>query len=317
MTVELISRALVDPDLLAIAEAFPSMALSDATIEAVRMMDKDIVFTLEPGVTLEERVVPGPAGAPDRRLLILTPDGIAPDAPCLFYIHGGGYVMGSPDAVQTWSSGIAKACRCIVLLPSYRLAPEAKWPAPVEDLYAQLLWTHANAAALGIDSTRIAVGGGSAGGGHAARLALHARAKAGPAILFQLLMSPMLDDRHPDNPYAGQFLWTRDHDRYGWDSLLGMKTGGDGVPTEAVPNRVPDLSNLPPAYIGIGELDLFTESCLDYARRLMAGGVSTELHVLPGGYHGYDFVAPDAGISKVAMADIPRVLNKAFAHKQS
>lgn len=307
-----ISRHLLDPEVLAIAESFPPQRLSDDTIEAARAIPLTADVSLAVGVALTKRIVPGPAGAPNRQLLVLTPDNLAENAPCLFFIHGGGYVLGSPENVQKWASSIARACQCVVILPSYRLAPEARWPAPVEDLYAQLCWTHANAQTLGIDATQIAIGGASAGGGHAARLALHARGKARPAILFQLLLSPMLDDRHPDNRYAGEYVWTRECDRYGWDSLLGQKSGTDAVPAEAVPNRVQDLSNLPPAYISIGDLDLFTESCLDYARRLMSGGVSTEVHVLPGGFHGFEYFAPDAGISKTALTDIPRALTAAF-----
>lgn len=313
MPTEKNSRHLVDPEIVGIAESFPPQILSDETIEAVRASPLGFDFSLAPGVACSERIVAGPEGAPDRRLLVLTPEDVAANAPCLFFIHGGGYVIGNPESVQSWASGIAHACRCVVILPSYRLAPEARWPAPVDDLYAQFCWVHAYAQELGIDADRIAIGGASAGGGHAARLSLRARSKAGPPILFQLLLSPMLDDRHPANLYAGEYVWTRDYDRYGWDSLLGLKSGGEGVPDEAVPNRVQDLSNLPSAYIGIGDLDLFTESCLDYARRLMAAGVSTELHVLPGGFHGFEYFAPDAAISKVALADIPRALTAAFA----
>lgn len=310
---EMISRHLVDPEILALAESFPPQVLSDQTIEAARAPPPGVDLSLVAGVACAERVVPGPEGAPDHRMLVLTPEGVAENAPCLFFIHGGGYVIGNPESVQSWASGVARACKCIVILPSYRLAPEARWPAPVEDLYAQLCWIHANASELAIDADRIAIGGASAGGGHAARLALHVRAMAGPSILFQLLLSPMLDDRHPDNLYAGEYVWTREHDRYGWDSLLGVKSGGEGVPIEAVPGRVQDLSKLPPAYIGIGDLDLFTESCLDYARRLMAAGVATELHILPGGFHGFEYFAPDAAISQLALADIPRVLDTVFA----
>lgn len=306
------SRHLVDPEILEIAEAFPPQRLSDETISVARASPLTADLSLAAGVTCTERIVPGPKVAPDCRMLLLTPDGVAENAPCLFFIHGGGYVVGNPESVQSWASGIARACQCIVILPSYRLAPEARWPAPVEDLYAELCWTHSNASKLGIDADRIAIGGASAGGGHAARLALHARRMAGPSILFQLLLSSMLDDRHPDNRYAGEYVWTRTYDRYGWDALLGRASGDEGVPIEAVPNRVQDLSNLPPTYIGIGALDLFAESCLDYARRLMAGGVSTELHVLPGCYHGFEYFAPDAAISQVALADIPRALTAIF-----
>ncbi|WP_221715611.1 alpha/beta hydrolase [Sphingobium xanthum] len=310
-----ISRHLVDPELLRVAELFPPQMLSDKTIEAARSVPLSLTQALSPGVTRTEHVVPGPNGAPARRLIVLTPDTVSGDTSCLFFIHGGGYVVGDPESVQSWASGLAKVSRCIVILPTYRLAPETRWPAPVDDLHAQYLWLHQNARMLGIDPQRVATGGASAGGGHAVRLALRVRETNGPRIHFQLLLGPMLDDRHPDNPYAGEYVWTRDYDRYGWDSLLGLASGGDGVPTEAVPNRIADLSGLPPTYIGIGDLDLFTHSCLDFAQRLMAGGVSTELHVYAGGFHGFEYFVPDAQISKRALDDVPRALTAAFARR--
>jgi acetyl esterase/lipase len=308
-----ISRHLVDPEIIGIAESFPPQLLSDETIVQARTVPLALDFTLAEGVACSEHVVPGPEGTPDRRLLVLGPADVDAKAPCLFFIHGGGYVLGNPESVQSWASSVAKACRCLVILPTYRLAPEGRWPAPVDDLYAQLNWAHANASVLGIDPAKIAIGGASAGGGHAARLALHARDEGGPAILYQLLLAPMIDDRHPENPYAGAYVWTRDYDRYGWDALLGMETGGDGVPPAAVPNRVQDFANLPPTYIGIGDLDLFTDACLDFARRLMANGVSTELHVFAGGFHGFEYFAPEAAISKLLLSEIPRALSAAFS----
>jgi acetyl esterase/lipase len=311
------SYRLVDPECRGPLEMLDNPAPTDETLPALRIASvpvaKMIDVSVEPGVTLTERSIPGPQGAPDVRLLILTPTGMDSATPALLYFHGGGFIAGGPDIMVGWGSKLAKQVGCTVVLPAYRLAPETRWPGPIEDLHAALCWVSDNAPALGIDPARIAVGGGSAGGGYAAALALRVRKLGGPKILYQLLMFPMLDDRPTENPYAGEFGWSREHDCFGWTALLGMPAGSEEVPAGAVPGRVHDLSGLPPAYIGIGALDLFVDANLDYAKRLMHCGVPVELHVFPGGYHGFDFVAPNAAISQVAIADIPRVLRSAFA----
>jgi acetyl esterase/lipase len=311
------SYGLVDPECRGALEILNSPAPTEETLAALRAASgpaaKMIDVTVEPGVTLTQRTITGPIGAPDVRLLMLTPTGMESALPALLYFHGGGFISGSPDIMIGWASKLARQVGCVIVLPTYRLAPETRWPGPIEDLYAVLCWVNGNSRALGIDPARIAIGGGSAGGGHAAALALRARKLGGPKIMYQLLMFPMLDDRPAANPYAGEFGWTREHDRFGWTALLGVPAGSKDVPAEAVPGRVLDLSGLPPAYIGIGALDLFVDANLDYARRLMHGGVPVELHVFPGGYHGFEFVAPNAAVSQTAMADIPRVLRSAFA----
>jgi acetyl esterase/lipase len=311
------SYGLVDAECRGVLEILDSPAPTVETLPALRAASgpaaKMMDVTVETGVTLTQRTIPGPKGAPDVRLLILTPAGLESSMPALLYFHGGGFIGGSPDIMIGWGSKLAQQVGCVIVLPTYRLAPETPWPGPIEDLYAALCWVSDHAQSLGIDPTRIAIGGGSAGGGHAAALALHVRKFGGPTIMYQLLMFPMLDDRPVANPYAGEFGWTREHDRFGWTALLGVPAGSNEVPAEAVPGRVLDLSGLPPAYIGIGALDLFVDANLDYAKRLMHGGVPVELHVFPGGYHGFEFVAPNAAISQVAMADIPRVLRSAFA----
>jgi triacylglycerol lipase len=307
-----ISRHLVDPEVLTVVEAFPSIELADKMLGEIRARRVPLGGGFAAGVTVTEHSVPVPE-APGRRLLVLAPDDIHLEAPCLFFVHGGGNVMGAPDDCVPLGSNLAKACGCIVVLPSYRLAPESHWPASVDDLYAQLHWTREKAASFGIDEGKIVVCGVSAGGGHAARLVLRARDSGGPAILLQLLLCPMLDDRQPQNRFAGEYVWTRQNNRYAWDSLLGIPSGGEGVPEGAVPGRVQNLTNLPPTYISSGDLDLFAEANLEFARRLMASGVSTEIHIFPGGVHGFEFMSPEAGISKRAIAELHEVLEAAFA----
>jgi triacylglycerol lipase len=209
----------------------------------------------------------------------------------LLHIHGGGYVLGIPEANDAANRATALALGIVVVSVDYRLAPETVWPGALEDCYAALVWMHESAAELGIDPTRIAIAGESAGGGHAAALALHARDRGGPAICFQLLDAPMLDDRtgttNDPHPHVGHFVWTPEKNRFGWRALLGVEPGGPEVPAAAVPARAADLSGLPPTFISVGALDLFLEEDMDFVRRLTRAGVPAELHVIPGAYHGF------------------------------
>ncbi len=190
---------------------------------------------------------------------------------------------------------------CLVVTVDYRLAPETRFPGALEDNYAALRWLHEHAEELGVDRKRIAVMGESAGGGHAAALAIAARDRGEFPICQQILIYPMLDDRTGSSrqpaPWIGTFIWNRAANRFGWSSLLGVPAGSAKVPEGAVPARIGDLSGLPPAFIGVGSIDLFIDEDIDYARRLIDAGVATELRVVPGGYHGFDELAPAAPAS--------------------
>jgi acetyl esterase/lipase len=212
--------------------------------------------------------------------------------------------------------GIATDCHCVVVSVDYRLAPETRYPGSLEDNYAALKWVHAHAEELGIDRSKIAVGGESAGGGHAASLAIHARDRNEVPIVFQLLIYPQLDDRtgstRPAPPAIGHFMWTASNNRFAWSSLLGVPAGSSKVPVAAVPARVASVGGLPPAWIGVGAIDLFAEEDMEYARRLVHAGVATELLVVRGAYHGFDLLAPDAEASKQFSASWKSALRKAF-----
>lgn len=222
--------------------------------------------------------------------------------PGILHIHGGGFTastaLGGMRNVQT----LARWLDCPIVTAEYRLAPETIWSGSLEDNYTALLWMHAHAAELGVDPARIAVMGESAGGGHAALLTLAARDRGEVGIAFQALVYPMIDDRAGTSrklaEHIGYFGWSPDANRFGWQSFLGCKPGGRNVPRPAVPARVEDLSGLPPAWIGVGGLDLFVQEDVEYAARLNAAGVPTELLVVPGAFHGFDMFMPDAAISR-------------------
>jgi acetyl esterase/lipase len=254
-----------------------------------------------PGVTVGELLVPGPAGAPDVSLRIIRPIVAPGPLPALLWIHGGGLIIGSPEQDDRTNIAFARELGIVVVAVRYRLAPDDRAPAAVEDAYAGLRGLVANAAALGVDVDRIAIGGASAGGGLAAALALvaHDRGEIRPS--FQLLVYPMLDDRtvtRTDLDTRDVRVWTAKSNRYGWTSYLGVEPGSPGVPPYAAPARRDDLSGLPPAWIGVGSLDLFHDEDVEYARRLVAAGVPCDLTVVPGAFHGFDAIFAGAGVSR-------------------
>lgn len=253
-----------------------------------------------PGVTVEELVVPGPPDGPPVSLRVFRPAGATATVPALLWIHGGGLVLGSPEQDDRANMEFVRELGIVVASVKYRLAPRDPAPAAVEDAYAGLRGLVARAGELGIDPHRIAVGGASAGGGLAAALSLlaHDRGEVRPA--FQLLVYPMLDDRTVTRTdLAGRTvrLWTAKSNRFGWTSYLGVEPGSDGVSPYAAPARRDDLRGLPPAWIGVGTLDLFHDEDLEYARRLDAAGVPCELRVVPGAFHGFDGLFPRADVT--------------------
>ena len=306
------SLHLVAPEFARELEAFPVLPLSDDFIAFLRQgggLDHGFLDTEVPDdlveIGCEEVFIPGPVGAPDVRLLVYTPPREADAArPALLHIHGGGYILGTPEINDLSNRRTVLEHDCVVASVDYRLAPETRWPGAVEDCYAALRWLHENAGSLKIDTARIAIAGESAGGGHAAALALLARDRGEFPICFQLLDSPMLDDRtsgaSDPHPYTGELTWTRDQNAFGWRALLGVEPGGSDVPAKAVPARAENLAGLPATCIAVGALDLFLEECMEYARRLSRAGVPIELLVTPGAFHG-------AGMSRV---DTPLVATK-------
>jgi len=229
--------------------------------------------------------------------------------PCsaVLYLHGGGMFLGLDElgGMYDWTvrryvadSGVP------MLVVDYRLAPEFPHPVPVQDCYAALLWLASHAGELGVDPARLAVMGDSAGGGLAAGVCLLARDRGGPAIAQQILVFPMLDDRTsvPDPQLLPFLTWTYDDNVTGWRALLGEGAGEGDVCPYAAPARATDLSGLPPAYIDVGELDIFRNEDITYARRLADAGISTELHLYPGCPHAFEGLAPNAQVSQRAVA---------------
>ncbi|MEU6372520.1 alpha/beta hydrolase [Streptomyces sp. NPDC046909] len=304
-----------DPELAGALELIkefisPGMTLED--IEQIRkgpgiQMLAELDLTFDGFFEVEDRSVPGPQDAPEISLLICRPTtpSTAGPRPVVYHVHGGGMVLGTNrvgvDVPLAW----AKELDAVVVSVEYRLAPEDPYPAQIEDVYAGLVWTAEHAEELGADPERIVLAGASAGGGLCAALALLTRDRGGPRPLGQVLMCPMLDDRN-DTPsshqMAGLGVWDRTANETGWTALLGERRGGPDVPAYAAPARADDLSGLPPAFLDVGSAETFRDEVVAYASRIWQAGGVAELHVWPGGFHGFDGFAPQAALSQRTRA---------------
>ena len=216
------------------------------------------------------------------------PKGLDGALPCVYSIHGGGYIIGSYSMDDAKFDDWCQRFGIVGVSVEYRLAPETPYPGPLEDCYAGLRWTHEHAAELGIDPDKIGITGVSAGGGLCAGLALLARDRGEVPVQFQLLDCPMLDDRQAtaSSQLDGLIVWSKASNTFGWRSYLGDLYGRADVPPYAAPARAEDLAGLPEAYVCVGGADGFRDEDITYAMRLYAAGVPTELHVYPGAPHG-------------------------------
>ena len=247
---------------------------------------------------ISDLVVAGADGEPSVPVVLVKPVVKKVELlPGILYIHGGGYTCGSAreNSIQTYADQLD----CVVVSVEYRRAPENPFPAALNDCYSALVWLYENAVQLGVDRSRIAVIGSSAGGGLTAALALYARDKQGPPIFLQAPLCPMIDDRcvtESSKDITDSRVWDRKKTVDGWRAYLGPI---DGAPSQyAAPSRAEDLSGLPPMYITIGELDPLRDETLEYVARAVKAGVPVDLHMYSGCYHGWEFFAPGSELSR-------------------
>ncbi len=251
------------------------------------------------------------------RVLVFTPAGDKL-RPAILHIHGGGMVIGSAFGFRRGPAASSVALDAVVVTVDYRLSPETPFPGPQEDCYAALLWLAANAATLGVDPQRIAIAGESAGGGLAAAVSLMARDRSGPPLCAQILTYPMLDHRTGgpecpyNNPVTGEFGWTRAHNQFGWEALRAEYALDDARVGWFSPARATNLVGLPPAWIGVGSLDLFLDENFAYAQRLIAAGVPTGFHCYPGAPHGFNILAATQ-VSQALIRDQIAALRRVLA----
>ena len=314
-------RDRLDPELIGpldgVMEATGGFSLRD--IPATRTMLAGMLEAMAasalpyPGVRAADRLIEH--GGQSAKVRLYQPSSGDSRTPALLWMHPGGYVIGSIAMDDMMCRQIAKQVGCIVMSIEYRLAPEDPYPAALDDCFTALQWLHAEAATLGVDPRRIAVGGSSAGGGLAAALALRARDADTPTPCFQLLIYPALNDRNIEqvsDSVPENLFWSRENALIGWQAYLQGKQGSADVPPYAAAIRAEDLSGLPPAHIACGALDMFVKDCTDYATALIDAGVDTGLAIYPGAFHAFDAFAPDAKVSKRMVADRNAALRRAF-----
>mgnify|MGYP001042883308 FL=1 len=263
-------------------------------------------------VEWEDRLIPGPPGAPAVAVTIVRPVRAEAAAPGVLSIHGGGQVLGTRFFGTGELIDFAVRFGTVGVAVEYRLHPEASDAAPgprgtagAKDCYAALEWFAAHADELGVDTERLLVSGASAGGGLSASVALMARDRGGPRLAGQLLDCPMLDDRNDTvsaSQYDGIGAWDRNNNDTAWNAILGPDRFTDAVSPYAAPARAGDLSGLPPAYIAVGAAEVFRDEAVAYASGIWAAGGAAELHVWSGGYHGFAGFSPDAIVSRAALA---------------
>ncbi|WP_194903920.1 alpha/beta hydrolase [Catenulispora rubra] len=317
-----LNRPELDPESAAPWLAFPGnvldrtpTGLSMETLSRARSYGPPGRETLLAGRQITDKDVEIPTPNGQLTLAVFTPEEQVPNAPGIYWIHGAGLVAGdrygAGDALD-----LAQSPGAVVVSPEYRLAPEHPSPAQLDDCVAGLLWFADHADELGVDPTRLILAGGSAGAGLAAAAALRLRDEGGPVISGLILLSPMLDDRMT-SVSSQQFTygvpWTRMSNEFGWHSALGDRVGTDSVSIYEAPGRAQELTGLPPTFIDVGSADLFRDEAVAFASTIWAGGGNAELHVWPGGYHGFEQMAPASALAVKAVAARKQWLDQLLA----
>lgn len=303
-----------DPEVRAVLEAAGTLGpVTPDTLDQVRA--NRILLTqqvpLSGRVEIADHTVPGPDGASDIRLRIHRRQGLVGPQPALFWMHGGGYVLGSPEQDDLRFDRWCQRFDLVGVSVQYRLAPEHPYPAGLDDCYAGLRWVIEQGSTVGIDPSRVGIGGPSAGGGMAAALGLLVRDRAELSIDYQMLIYPMIDDtRTTATAQADVPIWDPASNRFGWASYLGDRFESDDIPYTAAPARAGNLTGLPPTYVMVGTLDGFCDEDIAYATRLNHAGVEVELHVYPGAPHGFDGFAPTSRVARQARHDINQWLGR-------
>lgn len=305
-----------DPELAPAVDLIPTLDFSNpaAARALLQQISAQQPFTLPGSLDLTTRRIPANTG-PDVTVQVVAPKDLTTPAPGILWFHGGGFVVGDADGELGVNALIAEALGAVVVSVDYRLAPEHPYPAAVDDGYAALTWLTESANDLGIDKTRIAVGGMSAGGCLAAAVALLSRDRGGPNICFQALDVPVIDNEL-QTPSMQEFThtpnWTWENAKLSWEAYLGPSRKGP-VPSYAAPARERDLTGLPPAFISACEFDPLRDEAIDYAQRLVQAGVSVELHLYPGTFHGSAAAITGAQVSQRMQNDLVAALGRAFS----
>lgn len=269
------------------------------TLDVIRSVDlttRDALLAERP---FDEKIAVVPVDGGEVEISVFTPRNHEGRSAGIYWIHGGGMVTGT-RYMATDALDVAMATGAVVTSIEYRLAPEYPAPTPREDCYSGLRWFVDHVDELGVDPRRVVVGGSSAGGGLAAATVLWARDHDGPTVAGAMLLCPMLDDRMTSvssRQFGSDLLWTRASNEFGWSSLLGERYGTDDVSMYEAPARCRVLTGLPAVFVDVGSADIFRDEDVAFASSIWAAGGDAELHVWPGGYHGYEGFAPAAALT--------------------
>ena len=312
------SQKSIDPEVYAVASMFPEVNFADAN--GTRALFSAMLQAaapaggpaFDPGIAQLERVIPSLNGGPDVPIRIYTPATRTSMSPAYVSFHGGAFILGDLDTEHARCLKMSLDGNAVVVAVDYRLAPENAFPAGVEDCYSALHWVASNAPMLGIDPTKIVVGGSSAGGALAAAVALMARDRSGPSIAMQMLFYPVIDDRGlTESMKTGHdaLAWNSRNVRDMWAHYLGAERSETSP--YAAPGRATDLANLPSAYVVTCEHDPLRDEGLEYAARMLQSGVSVELHNYAGTVHGFDLLIPNASVSIRALDDAVAAFQRA------
>lgn len=309
-------EAKVDPEILPALRRRVGIDLRDIPAARSRFEQgkRQTNVRKSPHVFTRDALVPAGDGVPPVRIRLYGPVNREAALPCLLWVHGGGHVLSSIDVDDQLSEHLVEETGCLVVSVEWRKSPEHPFPAEINDCYTVLTWIASEADRLGIDCNRIAVGGASSGAGSAAGLTLLARDRGEVEICFQLLCYPMLDHRNitpSSHLVTHPNIWNRPTNLLAWSAYLGASSDGE-VSAYASPSIAENVRGLPPAFIGVGELDLFRDENIAYALRLLEADVTTELHVYRGVVHGFEGMAPASSVAKRFDRDRTGALQRAF-----
>jgi len=286
----------IHPELQQVARRSPSFTFNKRNVWLIQLLISLMPAPKAPeDILIENIFITGQDERTKIRLRIYQPKTIAASTPALVWLHGGGYVIGKPEMDDFVCAQYVRELGITVVSVDYRCAPKYPFPAGLEDGYSALRWVESHAQQLNVDEKHIAIGGASAGGGLAASLIQLAYDRKEIKPVFQLLVYPMLDDRtvlRADIDDSNSPTWSQKSNQFGWESYLGKKCGAEDVPEYSVPARRTYLSGLPPAWIGVGTLDVFHDEDIAYAQRLTESGVDCALDIVPAAFHGFDIFDP-------------------------
>jgi len=290
----------IAPELRQIAQQAPQITCSNWNLWLINLWMRLIPIPAPPqDIFIEDVFIHRQAGRGKIRLRIYKPKSVDRPTAALLWLHGGGYIMGRPEQDDISCALYVRKLGITVVSVGYRHAPKYPFPAGLDDSYSALKWLVSNSQHIGIDASHIAIGGASAGGGLAASLVQLAHDRQEIKPVFQLLVYPMLDDRtalRTDIDDSNNITWNHGSNQFGWESYLRKKCGAKDVPEYSVPSRRKDLSGLPPAWIGVGTVDIFHDEDLAYAQRLNEFGIQCEVYTVPGAFHGFDIFDSDLSI---------------------